>query len=185
LLYESYEYLPHILCAMLLISRIGDVVTTYLVTPNLVLEANPIARVLGWRFAIITLGACLVPYVHVPISVSALVLFLMVSAANARQIWFARAIGEREYAALIMENARKSKLPVALASIAASACFTALVGGTILYFYPDPEMDWGFWIGIGVLAYAGSTCLYGSLATARFFRLSRSAIAEAGAQAVG
>src|SRR5215510_12721276 len=94
LLYEPNEYLPHILCALLLIARIGDVATTFLITPNLILEANPIVRTLGWRFALLTLGACLLPYVHVPMAVAGLVTFLMVSASNARRVWFVRSIGE-------------------------------------------------------------------------------------------
>jgi len=164
--------LSHVLCGLLLISRIGDVATTYLITPNLILEANPIMRRLGWRFGLLTLGACFLPYFNVPISVAALVAFLLVSASNARSVWFVRTIGEKAYAELILATMRKGKLSHALASVAASTFFLALVGGTIMFFYPSPDGDWGFWIGFGVLIYASAVCLHGTLSTIRFFRLS-------------
>jgi hypothetical protein len=132
----AYENLPHVLCALLLISRIGDIGTTYLATPNLVLEANPIVQKLGWRFALVTLGACVFPYVHVPMAVTALIAFLLVSASNARTVWIARALGETAYAALLIDAARKSTLSRALIGVAASSFFVALAGGTVMLFYP-------------------------------------------------
>jgi hypothetical protein len=164
------ENLRPLLCALLLLARIGDVGTTYLITPNLILEANPIVRKLGWPFALLTLGACLLPYVHIPAAVAALMTFLLVSASNAGKIWIVRTIGERAYATFVLELARKSRLSHALLATAASAFFVALAGATILLFYPSPEEDWGFWLGLGVLVYAGAVWLYGTLATVRLFR---------------
>jgi len=173
----AYENLPHVLCALLLIARIGDVGTTYLVTPTLELEANPIARKLGWHFALLSLGACLLPYVHMPLAVAALVAFLLVSASNAGKIWIARTIGEKAYAASLLDFARKSKLSHALLGLAASTFFVALAGGAILLFYPS-EDEWGFWLGLGVLLYAVVTWLYGTLPMVRLFR--RAALPLAG-----
>jgi hypothetical protein len=164
-----YENLRPLLCGLLLLSRIGDIGTTYLITPNLILEANPIARKLGWPFAFVTLGACLLPYLHIPAAVAALMTFLLVSASNAGKIWIVRTVGERAYAALVLDLARRSRLSHALLGIAASAFFVALAGATILLFYPSPE-EWGFWLGLGVLFYAGAVWLYGTLAMVRLFR---------------
>ena len=169
LLEFAYENLPHVLCALLLLARIGDVGTTYLVTPNLTLEANPIARKLGWPFALVTLAACLLPYVHMPLAVSASVAFFLVSASNAGKMWIVRTIGEEAYFAFLLELARKSKLSHALLAIAASRFFASLAGGTILLFYPW-RTDWGFWLDLGVLLYAGATWFYGTLWTIRLFR---------------
>jgi len=109
------------------------------------------------------------PYVHLPLAVSALVTFLLVSASNASKIWIARTIGEKAYAAFVLDLARKSKLSHALFGLAASTFFVALAGGTILLFYPS-EDEWGFWLGLGVLLYAGAKLFYGTLATIRLFR---------------
>src|SRR5262249_45828242 len=116
----AYENLPHVLCALLLISRIGDIGTTYLVSPKLILEANPIVRKLGWPFALFTLTACLLPYVSLEGAVMALMVFLLVSARNAGKIWIARTIGEEVYAAFVLELARKSKPSHALFGLALS-----------------------------------------------------------------
>jgi hypothetical protein len=48
-----HNHPDHFLCVVMLISRIGDITTTYLATPTLKLEANPIMRLLRWPFAIL------------------------------------------------------------------------------------------------------------------------------------
>lgn len=166
----AYANLPHVLCALLLIARIGDVGTTFLITPSLELEANPIVRKLGWRFALLTLGACFLPYLSVQVAVAALITSLFVSAANAGRVWMVRTIGENAWAALLIDVARKSKRSHALLGVTASSSFIALAGGTILLFYPAPTRDWGFWLGIGVLSYAVAVLVYGTLAVIRVFR---------------
>ena len=176
----AYDNLPHVLCALLLLSRIGDIGTTYLVTPNLILEANPIVRKLGWPFALLTLSACFLPYIYMPGAVSALVAFLLVSASNASKIWVARTIGEKAYAAFALDLARRSKLSHALLGLAAATFFVVLAGGTILLFYPSQDV-WGFWLGLGVLIYAGAKGLYGTLATIRLFRRAALPLAGGGA----
>lgn len=165
----AYANFPHVLCALLLIARLGDVGTTYLLTPHLTLEANPIVRKLGWGFAMFTLAVCFLPYYSTSLAVSALILSLFVSASNAGKIWLVRTIGEAAYAALLNDAARKSKLSHALFCIAASAFFVALAGATILLLYPA-QRYWGFWIGGGVLFYAVVIWVYGSLAMMRLFR---------------
>jgi len=165
----AYENLPHVLCALLLISRIGDIGTTYLVSPKLILEANPIVRKLGWPFALFTLTACLLPYFSLEGAVMALMVFLLVSAHNAAKIWITRTIGEEAYAAFVLDLARKSKPSHALFGLALSTFFVALAGATILLFYPSPE-QWGFWLGLGIVFYAGAVAFYGTLATLRLFR---------------
>src|SRR5437773_11506825 len=89
--------LEHLLCALIFISRLGDIGSTYLITPKLKLETNPIVRKLGWWFAIATLAVCLVPYYSTAMAIIVLVPSLMVSAANAGKIWVARAFGEGAY----------------------------------------------------------------------------------------
>jgi hypothetical protein len=165
----AYANLPHVLCALLLLARIGDVGTTFLITPSLMLEANPIIRKLGWPFALLTLGACALPYLSLPVAVIVLIASLFVSASNAARIWIVRAIGESAYAAFLVAAARKSKLSHALIGVAASSFFIALAGATILLFYPRPT-NWGFWLGSGVVSYAVAIWFHGTLWMVRLFR---------------
>jgi len=77
MLQHLYDHLDIVLCALILISRIGDIGTTYLVTPNMLLEANPMMRRLGWKFALMTLLAAAMPFFSLQAGVVILVPFLM------------------------------------------------------------------------------------------------------------
>jgi len=162
-------YLEHVLCGMLFIARIGDVGTTYLASPTLKFEANPIVRRLGWKYAVLTIGFCVVPYFSPEIGVALLMASLLVSAANASRVWTARTMGEDVLLALTEQLALKSRLAAALAGVAAAAAFTILAGAVIIIFH----RSLGFWIGFGVVIYGVLRGLYGSLYTARLFRRAR------------
>ena len=96
--------LEHILCVVILIGRIGDIGSTYLVTPGLRLEANPVARKLRWPFALLTVLVCLVPYWNTPLAVPIAVTSLVVTAENLRFGWIARALGEDELLAFLQSQ---------------------------------------------------------------------------------
>jgi hypothetical protein len=165
--------LEHLLCALIFISRLGDIGSTYLITPKLKLEANPIVRKFGWWFAIATLAVCLVPYYSTAMAIIVLVPSLMVSAANAGKIWVARAFGEGAYHELLLRLAKGSRLSHALGPVIVAAVFTALIGLVLLLLSPDPRQDWGFWFAMGFLAYAFIIGFYHSLFFVRLFRQAR------------
>ena len=167
------DHFEHFLCGLLLISRIGDIGSTYLLTPKLTLEANPIMRRLGWRFALLSVLACLVPYFSTQVGVMLLVPFLMVSASNTSRIWFVRTYGEMEYRDLLYRLANRSKLRHALAGVICSAAFTGLSGLVLLFLCPDPNRNWGFWFAVGILIYAFIIALYGSLYMYRLFKCAK------------
>lgn len=166
----AYDHLDHVLALLILISRLGDIGSTYLVTPTLRLEANPIVRRLGWRFAIASLALCALPYASIELGVMVLVPSLLVSASNSARIWMARALGEAEYWELLMRLARQSRLSHALAGVCASAAFVVLTGLVVLLFYPNPLDDWAFWIGAGIINYGVVIAVHGCLAFVRLFR---------------
>src|ERR1051326_7172442 len=83
----SHVKIEHLLCTLIFVARVGDIGSTYLVTPKLRLEANPIIRKLGWWFAIATVALCLIPYYSTAMAVIVLVPSLLVSAANTGKIW--------------------------------------------------------------------------------------------------
>ena len=165
--------LEHLLCGFILISRLGDIGSTFLVTPTLKLEANPIVRRLGWPFALLTLLVCFVPYFSTSMGIIILVPSLMVSASNTARIWFYRTYGESEARDLFYQLARKSKLSQALLTSIVSALFVSLVGVLLVLLCPDPGKDWGYWFGIGFLAYALAIGFYGCLSFIPIFRQAR------------
>jgi hypothetical protein len=162
--------LRHLLCILLLIARVGDVGTTYMVTPTLALEANPIARKLGWKYALLTIAACLVPYWNPELAVMMLIPFLFVSASNAGKVWVVRTMGERAYLAFCVDLARRSRLSRALLGVASSSFFMTLAGGVILLFCWDSANGWGYWVGLGVVTYGVVIGIYGALGMVRLFR---------------
>ncbi len=166
-------HFDHFLCGLILVSRIGDIGSTFLLTPKLTLEANPIARKLGWPFALLTVLACLIPYYSTPAGVVFLVPSLLVSASNTAKIWLVRGIGETQYLELLYRVARSSKLAYALAGALGSALFILLAGLVLLFLAPDPSHDWGFWFALGILGYAFVVAFHGSLYLCRLFRLAR------------
>lgn len=176
------SHLSHFLCGLLFLSRLGDIVSTYLVSPELKLEANPIAKKLGWSFALASLLVCLIPYYSAPMSIIILVPSLMVSASNTSKIWFARAYGESEYQELLQRMARRSRLSDSLVPNLAAAAFTALIGLILLLLCPDPQKDWGFWFGFGFLAYALAIAFHGSMFLLKLFRKAQSAQEDEGRQ---
>lgn len=172
----------HLVALLVLLSRLGDVGTTYLVTPQLKLEANPLARKLKWPFAVASLGLAFLPYWSVPLALIVLVPSLLVSASNAAGIWVVRAIGEDEYFRLVVRAAASAKVMPALLLNLLPAFFTALLGYTIQLFYPDPEFHYGYYIGLGVYTYALVLLLYRPLAFIRMKKIGRTSAGITGTE---
>jgi len=148
------NYLPHLLAALLFIARLGDIGTTYLLSPKLKLEANPIIRRFRWPYAVATLFICLAPYVSPRGAVTILVASLLVSMSNSLRLWLVRTVGEEAYYQSVVEAAGRAKPRQSIALLFLPGIFMSLLAFTIFIFYSDPNNDWGFWIAAGVFAYA-------------------------------
>ena len=170
---DNYQYVDHVIAFLLLIARIGDIGSTYLVTPRLKLEANPIVRRLGWPFALLTILICLAPYWSVPGGIILLVVSLLVSASNSSKIWFIRTMGEEEYYQLVLNLTARAKLGSSLLFLLLPAFFMGLLGGTVIFLYPDPNYFWGYYFGEGVLVYAAVIAIYSPLTFLRLRRKNR------------
>ncbi len=173
------DNLEHVLCGLILVARIGDIGSTYLVTPTLKLEGNPVARKLGWPFALATLLVCFVPYYDVALGVVVLVPSLLVSAANANKIWTAKALGEEGLHNSMLEAARKGSLRVALACLYGSCGFTLLTGIVLVVLCPDPARNWGYWFGLGIVVYGIARIVHGTAFYIRMFGKARSGAEQA------
>jgi hypothetical protein len=168
----------HTLAVLILISRIGDVGSTLLVTPNLRLEANPLARRFKWPTLILGFGLAFVPYYSTAFGVMALVPSLLVTASNLGRGWFARGLGEVEMLALLQRAARKSSRMIALGFVLSSAATIGLAG-SVLLMLSGGAGTWAYWFALGILTYGLAIAVHGSLFVLRIFRTAEDVIARA------
>lgn len=159
----------HLLALLVLLSRVGDIASTRLVTPRLTLEANALVRRFGWPFGYATLLLAVVPYASPPAGIAILTASLFVTAANLSRGWFGRALGEDEYYALLLRVARRSRRRDALAFTAAAAALLAL-SGLFLMGVSGGATTAAFWFGVGIVAYALAIAIHGSTFIVRVFR---------------
>ena len=167
----------HWLAALLLLSRLGDVLSTYLVTPTLKLEGNALARRFGWPFAWLSLGVALLPYYSPAVGAAGLTASLLVTGSNLTRGWFARAVGEEEYHALIIRALARSGLQRALAFLWGGAGFVALTG--VLLATWSETTEWGYWFGLGIIVYALAIAIHGASFYLRLFRLTQNSTTPA------
>src|SRR6266849_5278682 len=164
---------------LLVVSRGMDMLSTWVATPNLVLEGNPIAKKLGWRWGLpINLAVCLAlafwPLPAIVISTTS----VLVAARNFQSAWLMRSLGEQAYRDWHVERIQETRITLYLFCLAGNTVLTAGVGAAVIYFSLNAfnVVLVPFAIGVGIIAYAGAVAFYTLLA---IWRLRRSAIREA------
>ena len=160
---------PHFLAALVLLSRIGDVLSTYLVSPTLLLESNAFVRRWGWPVALLSLLFCVVPYYSTAVGVVVLTASFLVTGSNLSRCWLVRALGEAEYLAILLRAARHGRRGSAVAFVLASGACIVLVG-LLLMWFSGGGAKWGYWFGVGIALYGAALALHGSSFMLRLFR---------------
>src|SRR6266849_3386455 len=120
---------------LLVVSRGMDMLSTWVATPNLVLEGNPIAKKLGWRWGLpINLAVCLAlafwPLPAIVISTTS----VLVAARNFQSAWLMRSLGEQAYRDWHVERIQETSATLYLSCLFAQTALTAGVGSAIIYF---------------------------------------------------
>jgi hypothetical protein len=168
-LFTDADIFTHLLAVLVFLSRLTDIVSTRLVTPNLRLEANPVVRKLGWRFAYLTLLLAAVPYFSRELAVTILTVSFFVGGSNFFRGWVVRAVGEDEFSAFMRRVVHRGSRNVCLAFVMAAAASYAIVG-VLLMLLSNSNSEWGYWFGLGILLYGSAIALYGSMSILRVFR---------------
>lgn len=153
--------------AVLSFSRAADLFSTWVATPSLLLEANPIARWLGWRGAIPVNGLLCLGFAFFPLPAIILsTTSTLVAARNFQQAWLMRSYGEMNYRDWHVQ--RLQEVPYALflgclglqnflvGAVGVVLAWSAMVGKDILIV--------PFGIGAGIVAYAITVTFYSLLA---------------------
>jgi hypothetical protein len=150
------QHLVHVVALATFISRLGDIGTTFLVSPTLRLEANPVARRLGWKYTFGTLGLALIPYYSIHGGIVVFTASFLAGASNASEAMLARFMGERKYAALQREAIQEMHILAGLPLLCLPAFFYMMLGLMMLVLFPDPGKSWGFDIAMGTLVFASA-----------------------------
>jgi hypothetical protein len=165
------------LAILILLSRLGDIGSTYLASPNLELESNSLIRRLRWPFAVLTIFVFIIPWWDVGSGIVILVASLLVAASNSSKLWLIRAMGESEYCSLLARMAASAKVVPSLVFSLMPAMFMSILGATLMYLYPSETADPGYHVGLGIVGYALVVAWYGPLT---FLRYRKAGITQQG-----
>jgi hypothetical protein len=161
-------------CLLLLLiafSRGMDFLSTWVATPNLVLEGNPLAKKLGWRWGIpLNVAICFAVAFEPLIAIALSTTSLLVAARNFQSAWLMRSLGEEFYRDWHVARIQEASLTVYLLCLAGNTLLTAAVGAGLIYFSGQRWIPVA--IGMGIVAYAAAVAFYTLLAV---WRIRRSA----------
>jgi hypothetical protein len=161
-----------VLLLLLGFSRGMDFLSTWVATPNMVLEGNPIAKKLGWRWGIpLNVVICLVfgcwPLPAITISTTS----VLVAARNFQSAWLMRSMGEEVYRDWFVQRVQETRITLFLACLAGNTMLTAAVGAGVVYFsISKGGVLIPFGIGLGIIAYAAAVLVFSLLGVWRLRR---------------
>jgi hypothetical protein len=158
-----------IILGVLLFSRGMDFLSTWVATPNLMLEGNPLAKWMGWRgglafnvFFCVAVAMWPLPAIMVS-SMS-----LLVAARNFQSAWVMRNMGETNYSLWMYEQLRSGPVWLFVLCIGGQSLLTSLIGvGLMLY---SNERSIPFAIGAGIVGYGVAILMFSLLSIWRIRR---------------
>lgn len=160
LAFPSREYF--VMLALLLFSRGMDFFSTWVATPTLALEGNPLAKKMGWKIGgIVNVAICIV-FAFWPLTAIMFVTAgLLVAAHNFHNAWLMRAMGEDGYRLWFIQQVSRTRRPLYILCLLGEITLTGLVGVGLLCFAGTDTIP--FAIGLGIVAYAVIVLFYTSL----------------------
>jgi hypothetical protein len=158
---------------LLIVARGMDFLSTWVATPNLVLEGNPIAKKLGWKWGIpfnlaLCVGLAFWPLPAIVISTTS----VLVAARNFQSAWLMRSLGEQLYRDWHIERVQETSVTLYLFCLFAQTMLVGGVGAAVIYFSEMRHVPL-LAIGLGIVAYALAVAFYTLLG---IWRLRRAAI---------
>ena len=165
--FGSHAYL--LMLGLLVFGRGMDFLSTWIATPNLALEGNPIAKKLGWKWGLLLNAVVVVVLAMWPLSaIVVTTASVLVAARNFQSAWLMRSLGEDAYRAWHVQRIRETPVTLHLSCLAGNTLLTALVGAALIGFSRMRLVPFG--IGMGMVAYAIAVAFYSLLAIWRIHR---------------
>ena len=154
---------------LLLVARGMDFLSTWVATPNLVLEGNPLAKKLGWKLgAVVNFLLCVGFAVWPLTAIIVITAGLLVAAHNFQSAWLMRSMGEAAYREWFVDRMSQTSLPLYLACLLGETGLVGLIGIALVCWSQADSVP--FAIGMGIVAYAIIVLFYTSLALVRLRR---------------
>ena len=155
---------------ILLFGRSMDFVSTWVATPYLVLEGNPIVKVLGWKWAIvINLSVSVFCAFYPFLAVAITTMSLLVAARNFQGAWLMRLLGEEGYRDWHVARVQETPTGIYLLCLLGQTVLVALIGVVLVILHGPGSIT--FAIGCGILFYVVAVGFFTLLA---FWRIRRS-----------
>jgi hypothetical protein len=153
------------------LARGVDFLSTWIATPNLVLEGNPIAKKLGWRWGIpVNFLICFTLAFWRLAAIVLVTTSVLVAARNFQSAWLMRSLGERVYRDWHVERVQETRVSLYLFCLLGQ---TLLIGGVGAAVYFSSDMLVPQAIGTGIIAYALAVALFTLLSLWRTRRAGR------------
>lgn len=142
-----------VLLGVLFLARGADFLSTWIATPNLLLESNPIAKGLRWRWGLVVnvvlcFGFAFWPLPAIIIATTS----ALVAARNFQLAWLMRTAGEMNYRMWMVSKLDETPLSLFVFCLLAQTGLEAAVGGVLAWASGTRLVPFG--IGMGIVAYA-------------------------------
>ena len=171
-------------CLMILLlafARGMDFLSTWVATPNLVLEGNPIAKKLGWRWgAIVNVVICIGMAFWPATAIAVSTMSVLVASRNFQSAWLMRTMGEERYRDWHVARIQETPIVIFLICLAGNTLLVAAVGVGVMYFGANGvsastliRAVAPLSIGMGIVGYAAAVAFYTMLAVWRMRRPAR------------
>ncbi len=155
-----------ILLGLLVVARAADFVSTWIATPNLVLEANPLARFLGWRGGILVNAVVCSGCAMWPIPAIMLVTTsCLVASRNFQSAWIMNTLGEAQYRAWFSVQLMQAPKGLFFACTAAQVLLMTGLGALLVCFSHEHVVP--FAVGMGMITFALAVLVFTTLAVWR------------------
>src|SRR6478735_10759915 len=159
--FASRDYF--IFATVLLFSRGMDFLSTWVATPHLVLEGNPIAKWLGWKWGAVMNLVIVFLLARWPLSaVVVSTASVLVAARNFQSAWLMRSMGEEEYRRWHGQKMAETSLGLFLFCFAGNTLLPMVVGIVVVVFSHAEGflLVIPFGIGMGIIAYAVAVVVF-------------------------
>jgi hypothetical protein len=157
-----------IMLAVLLFARGMDFLSTWIATPRLVLEANPLARWMGWKIGLVVNVALCVFFSFWPFpTIVVATTSLLVAGRNFQSAWLMRLLGEEGYRDWLLDRMYEAPMPLYLLCLLGQTLLPGAIGLALVFFsvHTIPLA-----IGIGITVYAFVVLFYTLLSVWRIRR---------------